>query len=328
MLFLSALDLQRALPMDRAMLAAASAFAQLSDAKVTMPLRTHVALGTEGETALMMPAHLHESRAFGVKALTITPQNAHRGAPVINGLLLLFDTESGEPLCVLDANYLTALRTGAASGVATRLMARKNATSLALLGAGAQAICQVLAVCVARPIQRIAIYAPTRDHAETVATRLRGLGPPVPQDIRVADSAREAIGEATIICAATSSSVPVIEDSDLCPGAHINGIGSYTRHMQEVPAETVQRARIVVDQREAAWAEAGDLIIPRAAGLISERNVAGELGEVILGRMPGRTASNEITFFKSVGIAAQDVAAAQAAYERAVRENIGTQVAW
>lgn len=328
MLFLSARDILRASPMDRAMLAAASAFAQLSDANATMPPRTHIALGAEGETALIMPALLHGSRAFGVKTLMITPQNARRGAPILNGVLLLFDTESGQPLCVLDASALTELRTGAATGVATRVMARKDATTLALLGAGAQAFCQVWAVCIARAIQQIRIYAPTLAHAQTLAQRLSEHGAPIPRDVRVAGSAAEAVHDAFIVCAATSSSTPVFEDGDLRPGAHINGIGSYTRHMQEIPAETVKRARVVVDQRTAAWAEAGDLIIPRESGQIDERAIAGELGEVILGRTPGRTSPNQITFFKSVGVAVQDVAAAQATYERAVREHIGTQIDW
>lgn len=328
MLFLSASDIQLALPMDFAMISAASAFAQISDAKTTTPLRTSVALGAVGATALVMPAHLQGSRAFGVKALTIAPQNASHGVPVINGLMALFDTESGSPLGVLDARYLTALRTGAAAGVATRLMARKDASTLALLGAGAQAFCQVWAVCVARAIQCVQIYAPTQAHADSLATRLIEHGAPMPRDVRVCHSAEEAVRDATIICAATSSSTPVFDDDALRPGAHINGIGSYTPEMQEIPANTVKRARIVVDQRSAAWAEAGDLIIPRAAGQIDERQVAGELGDVVLGRTPGRTSQTEITFFKSVGTAAQDVAAAQAAYERAVRDNIGTLVEW
>lgn len=328
MLFLSALDIPQALPMDRAMIAAASAFAQLSDGKASTPLRTHLPLENAGESGLVMPSYLAGSRAFGVKTLTIVPQNAQRGTPVINGLLQLFDAESGEPLCVLDARYLTALRTGAATGVATRLMARNDATTLAILGAGAQAFCQVWAVCVARPIQHVQVFAPTRAHMESLVARLREHGAPIPNDVRVAASAREALRDASIICAATSSMSPVFDDADLCAGAHINGIGSYTPQMQEIPTETVKRARIIVDQRAAAWVEAGDLIIPREAGEIDERSVAGELGDVVLGRTRGRTAQSEITFFKSVGVAAQDVAAAQAAYERAVRDHIGTHIEW
>lgn len=329
MLFLSGADLRRALPMDRAIIAAASAFAQIADAKAQAPLRTSVALGSAGETALVMPAYLAGSRAFGVKTLTIIPQNADReGAPVINALMTLFDTETGEPLCALDGGYLTALRTGAASGIATKLMARKNATVLALFGAGAQAYCQAWAVCVARAITRVWIFAPTRDHAESLAIRLLESGEPIPHDIQIAASSREALSEATIICAATNSPTPVFDDADLLPGAHINGIGSYQPTTREVPSATVERARIIVDQRAAAWAEAGDLIIPRDAGKLAESRIAGELGDVVLNRVVGRTADAEITLFKSVGIAAQDVAAAQAAYERALLLRIGSRVEW
>lgn len=329
MLFLSAADIQRVLPMDRAMVASASAFAQLSDSKASAPLRTQMSLGADGELALVMPAHLSGSHAFGVKTLTIFPQNAGgNDNPVINGLVTFFDTETGKPLCVLDANYLTALRTGAASGVATRLMARPDAKTLALFGTGAQALCQVWAVCVARSIRSVWVYSPTPGHAETLAQRLSEFGAPIPGAIHIATSPREALAQATIVCAATSSSMPIFDDADLCPGAHINGIGSYTPTMQEIPAETVRRARIVVDQRAAAWAGAGDLIIPRDARQMDERSVVGELGDVVLGRTRGRTSLSEITFFKSVGIAVQDVATAQAAYELALMHRVGTQVEW
>ncbi|HKV83086.1 MAG TPA: hypothetical protein VJN88_00925 [Ktedonobacterales bacterium] len=329
MLFLSAADLRHALPMDRALIASASAFAQIADAKAQMPPRMSVALGAEGETALVMPAYLAGSRAFGVKTLTITPANAKRdGVPIINALMTLFDTETGEPLCALDGGYLTALRTGAASGIATKLMARENAAVLALFGAGAQAYCQVWAVCVARAIKRVWIFAPTREHAESLAGRLRGAGAPIPDDIRVAASSREAVSEAEVICAATNSPAPVFDDADLLPGVHINGVGSYLPTTREIPSATVVRARIVVDQRAAAWAEAGDLIIPRDAGQLYESQVVGELGDVVLNRMAGRTSNAEITLFKSVGIAAQDVAAAQAAYERALVLRLGTRVEW
>lgn len=329
MLVLSAADLRRALPMDRAMIASASAFAQITGATAQMPPRTSIALGTAGETALVMPAYLAGSRAFGVKTLTITPANAQRdGVPIINALMTLFDTETGEPLCALDGGYLTALRTGAASGVATRLMAQRHAEVLALFGAGAQAYCQVWAVCEARVIKRVWIFAPTRAHAESLADRLREAGAPIPDDIRIAATSGEAVSEATIICAATNSPTPVFDDADLLPGVHINGIGSYLPTSREVPSATIVRARIVVDQRAAAWSEAGDLIIPRDAGQLAESRVVGELGDVVLNRTAGRTSNAEITLFKSVGIAAQDVATAQAAYERAVLLGIGTRVEW
>lgn len=292
-----------------------------------MPLRARLAVPPQEGLALVMPAYLAESSALGLKLLTIFPHNQEfYHLPVINALVMLFDTENGLPLALMEGGWLTALRTGAASGVATRLMARQDARVLALFGAGAQALPQACAVCVARSIERIWLVNRTPAHAERLAEQLRAFGSPIPADVRVASSARAALSEADVICCATSSSAPLFDDADLRPGAHINGIGSYLPTMQEVPGATVARARVIVDERHAAWAEAGDLIIPRDQGLIDEASIAGELGEVVTGRVAGRADANQITFFKSVGLAVQDVATAQAAYQQARARRIGTEV--
>lgn len=327
MLILSAEDLRRAVPMEPAMEAVASAFAQLADQQADVPLRLRLAVPSQEGTALVMPAYLAESGALGLKLLSIFPHNQelHR-LPVINALVLLLDTENGLPLALMDGGWLTALRTGAASGVATRLMARKEARVLALFGAGAQALPQAWAVCVARSIKHIWLFNRTPANAERLARQLRTFGPPIPADVRVAPSAPDALREADVICCATSSPTPLFEDANLRPGVHINGIGSYLPAMQEVPAATVARAHVIVDERRAVWAEAGDLIIPRDQGLIAETHVAGELGEVVTQRVAGRTAPDQITFFKSVGLAVQDVATAQAAYQQARKLGIGTEV--
>jgi ornithine cyclodeaminase/alanine dehydrogenase-like protein (mu-crystallin family) len=326
MLIISADDLRQAVPMSAAMEAVASAFAQLSNQQADVPLRPHVAVPPAEGLFLVMPAYLAGSGALGVKALTLFPQNPQRyQLPSINALVLLFDTDNGQPLALMDGGWLTALRTGAASGVATRLLARQDARTLALFGAGGQALPQAWAVCVARPIERIWLVNRTPAHAEHLAEQLRTFGPPIPADVRVASSAAEALREADIICCATASPTPLFEDADLRPGAHINGVGSYRPTLQEVPAATVARARVVVDQRRAAWAEAGDLVIPREQGVIDETHIAGELGEVVAGRVAGRTDDAQITFFKSVGNAAQDIAVAQLAVQRARALGLGTE---
>ncbi len=202
MLVLSEDDLRRALPMEPAMDAVADAFAQLSAGQAHVPLRMRVPLPPGDGLALLMPAHLagatgSEEAAFGVKALTIFPENPARfGLPAIAALVLLFDVQTGVPLALLNGGYLTALRTGAASGVATRLLARPDARVLALFGAGAQALPQAWAVSVARPIARILLVNRTRAHAERLAAALRAFGPPIPPDVRIARDACEALAEA------------------------------------------------------------------------------------------------------------------------------------
>jgi ornithine cyclodeaminase len=319
-------ELRQAVPMDLAIDAVLSAFAQLSGGRADVPLRPHVAVPSAEGLGLFMPAYLADSGALGVKVLTLFPHNPERGLPTINALVLLLDTTTGLPLALIDGGYLTALRTGAASGAATRLLARPEARVLALFGAGAQAFCQVWAVCCARPIERVWIVNRTPERARRLAAELRAFGAPIPADVRVAPGPAVALAEADVVCCATASPTPVFDDADLRPGTHINGVGSYLPTMQEVPGATVARARVFVDQRRAAWAEAGDLVIPRGQGLIGEGHVAGELGEVALGQVAGRTEAAHVTFFKSVGNAAQDVAVAQLAERRACALGLGREV--
>jgi ornithine cyclodeaminase/alanine dehydrogenase-like protein (mu-crystallin family) len=326
MLIITRDELRRAAPMDRAIDAVASAFAQLSSGQAEVPLRPHVAIPPAEGLLLVMPAYLASSGGLGVKALTLFPRNAAQGLPTINALVLLFDAANGLPLALMDGGYLTALRTGAASGAATRLMARDDARVLALFGAGAQALPQASAVCVARAIERVWIVNRSAQRAARLAGELRALGAPIPADVRVAPNARAALAEADVVCCATASPTPVFDDADLRPGTHINGVGSYRPTMQEIPAATVARARVVVDQRRAAWAEAGDLVIARDQGLIDEAHVAAELGEIVLRRAAGRTSADQVTFFKSVGNAVQDVAVAQVAYARARELGLGNEV--
>jgi ornithine cyclodeaminase len=332
MLILNAEEVRRAVPMPEAMDAVASAFAQLSSGQANVPLRPHVNVPPSEGLFLVMPAYLPGSGAgtpgaLGVKLLTLFLHNPERyQTPSINALVMLFDTENGQPLALMDGGWLTALRTGAASGAATRLLARQDARTLALFGAGGQALPQVWAACVARKIERVWLVNRTPARAERLAEHLRGFGPPIPPDVRVASSAAEALREADVVCCATASPTPVFDDADLRPGTHINGVGAYRASMQEVPAASVARARVFVDQRRAAWAEAGDLVIPREQRLIDEDHITGELGELVAGQVAGRTDDAQITFFKSVGNAVQDVAVAQLALERARALELGTEV--
>ncbi len=221
--------------------------------------------------------------------------------------MLAVDPATGAPLALIEGGSLTAIRTGAASGAATDVLARPDAAVVALFGSGVQARRQLEAVCTVRPIKRVIVYSLAG--AEAFAAEMAGVGP-IPADIRLAATPREALAEADVVCAATTSRTPVFDGRDLRPGTHVNGIGAFTPEMQEIDAATVRRARVVVDSLEAALAEAGDLIIPLNAGEISRDHVSTELGEVIAGSKPGRTSTEQITFFKSVGVAAQDAMAA------------------
>lgn len=327
MRLLSADDVRRAAPMVAAIDAVEAAFVSLSAGYAEVPLRAHIETPERSATSFFMPARLAGpgGAALGLKVVSVFPQNIGRGEPSIYALVTLLDPATGRPAAVLDGTYLTALRTGAGSGVATRHMARPDSRVLVLFGAGAQSLSQALAVCAVRPIERIWLVNRTRDRAQLLAARMRTAG--IELDIRIAPSAEQALAEADVVCTATSSPTPLFDDGAVRPGTHINGIGSYKPSMAELPAATVARARVVVDQRQAAWAEAGDLVQARDAGLIDERHVVAELGEVAAGATPGRTGPEEITFFKSVGNAVQDVAVAALALAHAEELGLGVEVA-
>jgi len=224
---------------------------------------------------------------------------------------------------LLDGTYLTALRTGAGSGLATDLLARPDAAILGVIGAGAQALTQIEAVLTVRPtIGEIRIFS--RSGADSLVAQLKAIYPAL--TIHAARSAPDALRNADVLVAATTSSTPVITAADVKPGAHINGIGSYTPTMQEVATDVVIRAKIVVDSRTSCLAEAGDLLIPIRAGLLREDSIHAEIGEIAAGLKPGRTSPDEITFFKSVGNAVQDLMVAGRVVQLAEEQNLGSIV--
>jgi ornithine cyclodeaminase len=325
LLLLSAADIRAALPMPAAIAAMRAAFTALSTGQADVPLRTALAVPEAGGTSLFMPAHL-PGIGLGAKIVSVFPRNAGLGRPVIHGLVVVLDTSTGEPVALVDGGFLTAWRTGAASGAATELLATADAKIGAVLGSGAQARTQALAIDAVRNLQTIRVYAPT---AARVEAFVRELQPQVRARLEAAASAAEAVNGADVICAATTSDTPVFEGRSLKPGAHVNGVGSYTLQMQEVDTDTIRRARIFVDSRASALAEAGDLVIPMRAGLTRSEDWV-ELGEVAAGLLPGRqsprASERDITFFKSVGVAAQDVAAASRALAEAARMGLGTAV--
>ena len=298
------------------------AFGQLSAGRTKVPLRSRIELPEAAGVILIMPALLPETGDFALKVVSIFGQNRLHGLPTIHALVIALDPATGIPLGLLEGATLTALRTGAASGAATDLLARPEARTLAIFGSGVQARTQFEAVCAVRQIEAARVFSPSRDHAQAFATEL-GREPWAPPSVSVADTPAAAVREAEIICTATTSSIPVFDGHQLRPGTHINAIGGYTPDMQEVDGATVARALLVVDSRVAALAEAGDLIIPIREGRISAEHIHAELGELVNGTQVGRTDPDQITLFKSVGVAVQDAIAAGRALALAEQLGLG-----
>jgi ornithine cyclodeaminase/alanine dehydrogenase-like protein (mu-crystallin family) len=323
---LSASDIRRALPMDEAIRSVETAFIEFSAGRAEMPPRTRISPDPSRGTTLFMPAYLPSSSALGAKVISIFPANVSRSIPTIHALVLMIDPATGLPLGLLDGSTLTALRTGAASGVATKHLSRADASAAAIFGAGVQGRTQLEAVCAVRSIHRACVFDPSTGRAEEFAREMSARGGAVPRDIRIASTPAEAVRETDIICTATTALKPVFRDADLPSGVHINAVGSYEPHVQEIPVETLGRAVIVVDSLEASFAETGDFIIPVRAGLFSREMVRGEIGRIASGDLPGRRSDSELTLFKSVGLAVQDMAVAARALDRAARLDLGTTV--
>ncbi|MCW8984876.1 MAG: hypothetical protein OQK55_06010 [Thermoanaerobaculales bacterium] len=320
-LFLSAADVDRALSMPTAIAAVRGAFIDLSRGEADVPLRTPITLAGDGG-ALFMPVHLPRQRQLGVKVVTVVPGNRERDLPTIQALVAVFDSENGSPLAVMDGELLTAVRTGAASGVATDALARKNAAVAAVVGAGVQGMRQLEAVCCVRTIREALVFDADRERAEAFATEMgRRLG----RTVRALDNV-SAVFAADVICTATSSNQPVVADADLAKGAHVNAIGAYRPNTREIPGEAVARAKLFVDSREACMAEAGELVMAIAEGHLDPALLPAEIGEVLAGLRPGRTDPAELTIFKSVGNAVQDLAVAGLILEEARRLELGTEV--
>ncbi len=316
---LTADEVRKALPMTEAIRAMSEAFAELARGQAQTPQRLSV--NTDKGSALFMPAYLPESQSLTQKIVTVFPQNQAIGLPTIHGLVIVIDPKTGEPRALLEGATLTAIRTGAASGLATDLLARPDSRVFTLIGAGGQAYDQVQAVLAVRDIREVRIVSKHGNSAERLAQRLRQEG----VHARAAD-AREGVRGADIITTVTDSVTPVFLDADVSPGTHINLVGAYTPEMQEAPASTILRARVFVDDIMAAAHEAGDIIKPVRAGLYSMNELAGTLGQLLLGDIVGRETEAQITVFKSVGLAVQDAAAAARALARAEQLGLGAEL--
>ncbi len=319
---LSAADVHRALPMKRAVAVMRSAFGQLSADQATVPLRTR--LETDKGLMLMMPAFLRESRDLAFKVVSIWGDNPGRGLPAVIAMAMALDPDSGQPRALINGEALTAIRTGAGGGLAAELLAREEARIVTVFGAGVQARAQLEAVLAVRDITEVRLVGRSAANVEKFAAEVRGWSGDL--TVVVPDNRREAVSGADIIIAATNSERPVFDGNDLSPGTHVTGVGSYAAHMQEVDEVTIKKSKIVVDSLQSCLAEAGDLIIPLDKHVITKLDLHGELGQIVNGDIPGRESAEEITFFKSVGVAVQDAAAAAEILRVAEAEGLGTMV--
>jgi len=313
-------DVRELLPMNECVDVMATALAALSRGDVTLPLRTMMWLPEKIGLLGLMPAYLGDPRCFGLKAISFMPANMGTKYESHQGAVLLFEVEHGQLLAVIDASSITGIRTAAASGLATRLLARENAGDLALLGSGVQAASHLEAMGVVRNLRRVRVWSRDTEGAKAFAEREgRRLG----ISIETASSARGAVKGADIICTTTGAKEPILAGEWLSPGAHVNAVGACFPTARELDTEAVRRSRFYVDCRESTLNEAGDFLIPRREGAIGDDHIVGEIGDVVLGNVEGRRSPDEITVFKSLGIAIEDLASAHHIYKKAVASDRG-----
>lgn len=315
-------DVASILKMDDCIHYVENAFKELANGTAVLPLRTNIS--PPGGIALYMPAYLKEMKALACKVVTVYKNNPKKhNLPVVIGKVLVQDPGSGDVVCIMDGGYLTAVRTGAASGVATKYLAREDEGQVAgIFGTGVQARMQLLAVAEVRKLSKAIVY----DIVETAAVAfINDLAPKVGFEVIRANNPGDVLN-ADIICTATSSSTPVFDGLKVRPGTHINGIGSHTPDARELDTTVIKRSKFIGDSKEGCFSEAGDIIIPVREGAIDESHFYAELGEVITGKKPGRENDQEITVFKSNGLAIQDAATARLVYEKALEAGIGVEV--
>jgi ornithine cyclodeaminase/alanine dehydrogenase-like protein (mu-crystallin family) len=316
-------EVSRLLPMDVCMDAVAEALTALARGEALMPLRTIVWLSDRTGGLVAMPSALPSAGALGIKVITVFPGNVGTEFDSHQGAVLLFEGEHGRLLALMDATEITAIRTAAVSGVATRLLAREGAGDLAILGSGTQARSHLEAMLLVRPVGRLRVWSRTPERAEAFAEQASAR-----HGIRVelVSTPRDAVDGADLICTTTSSPEPILLGEWLAPGAHVNAIGAVGPASRELDTTAVSRSRLYVDRRESAVNEAGEFVQAQAEGAIGQDHIVGEIGEVLAGTAPGRQTQEEITVFRGVGLAIEDLAAARVIYQRAVDGGAGVRV--
>jgi len=323
MLVLSEKQVESLIDIDELISTLEKAHVQYSTGKAVMPVRLVVPLPQIQGRITSMPGFLDEDKALGMKVVTYFQDNPKRNLPAILATIMLFSGETGKLIAVMDGSYVTAIRTACASAMATKALANTKTPVLGILGAGVQARAHIQALTQVRKIDRIKIYSPSGTSAAAIK---KDLEPALKIAIEVAGSAADAVRDADLLVTGSTSREPIIQSTWLKTGVHINAVGSHRPDHREIDGATVARAKVVVDSREAIMAECGDILLAIKENVINENHIHGEIGEILAGTKPGRERASEVTLYKSVGIAIQDVATANLIYRKALERGMGTHV--
>lgn len=321
-------DMKKVFTMKDAVQADKDALELYSSGKSDIPLRVNLDVPEHDGQSLYMPGYAAQADALGVKIVSVYPHNIEKGLTSVPATMVLVDNETGEVCSLMDGTFLTRIRTGAVSGAASDILARKDSRVFALFGTGGQAETQLEAVLTVRPIQQVKVFDISPERAENFAARMtKAFGEKFGVNIIPARSSDDAVADADIITCVTTTKKPVFDGKKVKKGCHINGVGSYTPEMHEIDEYTITHAeKVYVDTRDGVLNESGDLIIPIHNGTFRADRLTGELGEVISGKAPGRASDDEITVFKTTGSAVLDVVTARRIYESALQKGIGSAV--
>jgi ornithine cyclodeaminase/alanine dehydrogenase-like protein (mu-crystallin family) len=316
-------EVRQLLPMAECIEVMAEALKTLAQGQAILPLRPVLWLPEKVGALGMMPAYMEDLQIMGLKIVSVFPGNHGTEYDSHMGAVMIFETKHGQPLAIMDATEITALRTAAVSGVATKLLAREAAGDLAVLGSGTQARTHLEAMLLCRKIRRVRVWSRNAENGHQFAdreSRRHSI------HVELMPTVQAAVQEADIICTTTSSPDPILLGKYLSAGAHVNAVGSSVPFARELDTEAVVKSRLFVDRRESTVNEAGDFLIPKKEGAIGDSHIQGEIGEILLGKVKGRKSQEEITLFKSLGLAVEDLASANHTYKKAIAGGMGTKV--
>ena len=316
-------EAQKLLPMQECIELMVEAFKTVARGEAILPLRSAMWLPDKVGLLGIMPAYMKNPEIMGLKVTSVFPGNQGTGYESHMGAVMLFETEHGQLMAMIDGSEITAIRTAAVSGVATRLLSREDAGDLAILGSGTQASRHLEAMVLVRRIRRVRVWGLPLEHAQQFAKRETGRHRVT---IESMETAQAAVEGADIICTTTSASEPILFGEMVCDGAHINAVGSCSPLARELDTRAMVRSRLFVDKRESTLKEAGDFLIPKSEGAIGDEHIVGELGDILLGRVEARKSEGEITLFESLGLAIEDLASAEHIYRKALKKDMGTSV--